>query len=98
MKEVFVITISVTVSDLKYPEVHPIHRHQVYGVASSEYEAGNILRSAISNSGFKTSHYDTRIRETKPVLIHDQRHHVRDLLEEYEWMVERKEVDFYETN
>ena len=94
--ELLVITVTVTIKDEKFPEIHPIHRHDVYGITDSDEIAGDMLRAAIANAGFRTSQFDTRIRMKHPTCIYTTKKHIRDIVEEYEWLVERITVNQYE--
>ncbi len=92
---VYVICVTVTVEDLLKPELHPIHRHEVYGVATNQEVAQTILRTAIHRAGFKTTDFDTRLRKQEMSILHTKREYVQGVLEHYEWTVHVMAVDKY---
>lgn len=94
----YVITITVTVTDENTPELPPIHRHDVLGIADSTHEATHMLASAISNAGFMPSKYDTRIGRKPKKVIFTQRQHAYGLKEDFEWVVQIRKVNNYGRN
>lgn len=92
----YAITATVTVTDAQRPEIHPIHRHTVYGIADNTAEAAAMLRSAIGNAGFKTSDFDTRLGRKEMTVLYTKREHIQGLIEEFEWTCQLFEVNKHE--
>ncbi len=91
----YVITLGISIQDTRNPEVHPIHRHEVYGVATTSEVAEQLVRESIGRTGLRKTNYDTRLGISEFKVWHGRREHTPGIVEEFEWIARLVEVDTY---
>lgn len=89
----YAVSSTITITDTRNPEIAPIHRHTMVGIASSTSQGEAMLRAAIGNAGFKTSDYSTRLGTSEMKVIYTKREHTQGLVEDFEWTCQLFEVD-----